>query len=180
MDQKELIKRCKRYDRKAQEELYRKYSESLFLLCLKYTGSYEQAQDLLQDGFIKIFEKIGQYTGKGSFEGWMSRLMINTALKRLRKNGAFLTIQKDLPEEEDEDIENEGLSLEFLIEIIQKLPDAYRLVFNLYVMEGHSHKEIAQLLNISEGTSKSNLARARMKLRESINDHLFPKVAKSL
>lgn len=106
--------------------------------------------------------------------------MINTALKRLRKNGAFLTIQKDLPEEEDEDIEDEGLSLEFLIEIIQKLPDAYRLVFNLYVMEGHSHKEIAQMLNISEGTSKSNLARARMKLRESINDHLFPKVAKSL
>ena len=180
MEQKELIYRCKRQDRKAQEELYRKYSEGLFVLCLKYTGSYEQAQDLLQDGFIKIFEKIGQYSEKGSFEGWMSRLMINTALKRLRKTEVFLSIEKDLPGEVELHIEEEDLSLEFLIKIIQDLPAAYRLVFNLYVMEGHSHKKIAQLLNISEGTSKSNLARARIKLRESINDHLFPKVARSI
>lgn len=150
------------------------------MLCLKYTGSYEQAQDLLQDGFIKIFQKVEQYTGRGSFEGWMCRLMINTALKRSRKKGIFLSIHEDLPEETPADLEDEELSLDFLIDIIQKLPEAYRLVFNLYVMEGHSHKEIAQLLHISEGTSKSNLARARMKLRESINDHLFPKVAKSI
>lgn len=180
VDQKQLILRCKRQDRKAQEELYRSYSAKLFVLCLKYSDSYEQAQDLLQDAFIKIFGKIEQFSGKGSFEGWMCRLVINTALKKSRKEGIFMAIHKDLPQEIEADIDDTELSLDFLIQIIQKLPEAYRLAFNLYVMEGLSHKEIARTLNISEGTSKSNLARARMKLRECINDHVNPKVAKSI
>lgn len=180
MSLKKLIHRCRQQDREAQEKLYREYSAGLFVLCLKYSENYEQAQDLLQDGFIKIFQNINQYSGKGSFEGWMSRIMINTALKRVRKKGVFLTIHEDLPDETEADIDDEALSLEFLIDLIQQLPQAYRLVFNLYVMDGFSHKEIAEMLQISEGTSKSNLARARIKLRESIKSHLNPSVAKSI
>lgn len=168
---KELVRLCKQQDRKAQEKLYREYSEQLFLLCLKYSANYEQAKDLLQDSFIKIFQNIDQYRGDGAFQGWMSRIVINTAIKRSKKNGIHLSITGDISEESVEDFEDEHLSLDFLIQTIQKLPEAYRLVFNLYVMEEYSHKEIAQMLGISEGTSKSNLARARMKLRENIKRH---------
>lgn len=168
---KKLVELCKQQDRKAQEKLYRDYSDQLFVMCLKYSGSYEEAKDLLQDSFIKIFQNIGQYRGEGAFEGWMTRIVINTAIKKGKKNGVHLSILGDYSEEITEDLDDELLSLDFLIKTIQELPEAYRLVFNLFVMEGHSHKEIAQLLGISEGTSKSNLARARMKLRESIKSH---------
>jgi RNA polymerase sigma-70 factor (ECF subfamily) len=168
---KELVRLCKQQDRKAQEELYRKYSEQLFVLCLKYSGNYEQAKDLLQDSFVKIFQKIDQFSGRGSFEGWMTRLVINTAIKKSKKNGLHLSITGEISEEAEEELDDQNLSLDFLIKIIQELPEAYRLVFNLYVMEEHSHKEIAKMLGISEGTSKSNLARARYKLRESIKRH---------
>lgn len=180
MSLKKLIHQCKQQDRKAQAELYRLYSAKLFTLCLKYSGGYQQAQDLLQDGFVKIFVNIDQFKGKGSFEGWMTRIIINTALKRRKKQGLYLSILEDYPDEQPEDLDEETLSLEFLIKIIQELPEAYRLVFNLYVMEGHSHKEIAEMLQISEGTSKSNLARARMKLRESIKSHFNNSSAKSI
>lgn len=171
MKLKELVRLCKKQDRKAQEKLYREHSDHLFMLCLKYSGDYEQAKDLLQDSFIKIFQNIDQYSGKGTFEGWMSRIVINTAIKKSRKKGIHLSISGDYPEDTEEDLEDSNLSLDFLIKIIQELPDAYRMVFNLYVMERHSHKEIAEMLGISEGTSKSNLARARMKLRESIKHY---------
>ena len=180
MSLNKLIHQCKRQDRKAQAELYRLYSAKLFTLCLKYSGSYQQAQDLLQDGFVKIFVNIEQFKGKGSFEGWMTRIIINTALKRRKKQGLYLSILEDYPDEQPADLDEEALSLEFLIKIIQELPEAYRLVFNLYVMEGHPHKEIAEMLQISEGTSKSNLARARMKLRESIKSHFSNSSAKSI
>lgn len=168
MNLKELVRLCKKQDRNAQEKLYRDFSEQLFVLCLKYSTDYEQAKDLLQDSFIKIFQNIGQYSGKGAFEGWMSRIVINTAIKRSKNKGVHLSISGDFPEDDGEKLDDENLSLDFLIQIIQELPEAYRLVFNLYVMEGHSHREIAEMLGISEGTSKSNLARARIKLRESI------------
>ena len=180
MSLEKLIHQCKQQDRKAQGELYRLYSAKLFALCLKYSGSYQQAQDLLQDGFVKIFVKIDQFKGTGSFEGWMTRIMINTALKRRKKQGLYLSIHEDYPDEQPADLDEEALSLDFLIKIIQDLPEAYRLVFNLYVMEGHSHKEIAEMLQITEGTSKSNLARARMKLRESIKTHSSNSSAKSI
>ena len=141
------------------------------MLCLKYSAGYEQAKDLLQDSFIKIFQNIHQYSGKGAFEGWMSRIVINTAIKRSKKNGIHLSISGEFPEDPEEDFDDTDLSLDLLIQMIQELPDAYRLVFNLYVMEEYSHKEIAGMLGISEGTSKSNLARARMKLRESVKRH---------
>lgn len=180
MGVRELVRLCKKQDRKAQEKLYREYSGQLFVICLKYSANYEQAQDLLQDSFIKIFQNIHQYSAKGSFEGWMTRLVINTAITRSKKNGVHLSISGDFPEDTIEDLDDEELPLEFLIKIIQELPEAYRLVFNLYVMEDYSHREIAEMLGISEGTSKSNLARARMKLRESIKRHKQTNSLKSI
>jgi len=178
----QLIKRCKSRDRKAQEELYRTYSGKLFLLCLKYSGDRQQAQDTLQDGFLKIFENLDQFSGKGSFEGWMSRIIINTALKKFRDQTVYLSIEEDLTEDPEDDlqIDEEQVELAELIDFIQELPVRYRHVFNLYVMEGFSHQEISEMLKISPGTSKSNLARARRKLQESVEAHLQLKSARSL
>lgn len=182
MSLNQLIKRCKSRDRKAQEELYRTYSGKLFLLCLKYSGDRQQAQDTLQDGFLKIFENLDQFSGKGSFEGWMSRIIINTALKKFRDQTVYLSIEEDLTEDPEDDlqIDEEQVELSELIGFIQELPVRYRHVFNLYVMEGFSHQEISEMLKISPGTSKSNLARARRKLQESVEAHLQLKSARSL
>lgn len=177
-----LIKKCKQQDRKAQEELYRKYSGRLFLLCLKYSSDRQQAQDNLQDGFLKIFENLDQYSGKGSFEGWMTRIMINTAMKKYRSRMVYLSVEEDQIEDREDDfqVEEEQVELSELIRFIQELPERYRHVFNLYVMEGFSHQEISEMLKISVGTSKSNLARARLKLQESVEAHLQLKSARTL
>lgn len=180
MGLKDLIEKCKQQDVKAQEKLYRLYSGKLFTLCLKYSDSYEQAEDNLQDGFLKIFGKIDQYNGKGKFEGWMTRIMINTAIKKYPKQTVFLTINEELLEDNEAEIDEDKVSVDFLIEIIQELPDRYRHVFNLYAMDGYSHKEIAKMLNITVGTSKSNLARARGKLKERIIAHQSNKAVKAL
>ena len=181
MTLKKLIHQCKQQDIKAQEKLYRLYSGKLFTLCLKYSGSYQEAEDNLQDGFLKIFEKIAQYNGKGSFEGWMTRIMINTALKKYHQRAFFLTsIDEEQTEQPEVEVDEELIPVDFLIKIIQELPESYRLVFNLYAMDGYSHKEIAEMLRISVGTSKSNLARARLKLKQRIDEHLNPNSVKSL
>ena len=131
-----------------------------------------EAEDSLQDAFITIFQRIGQFKGKGSFEGWLKRIAINTVLQKYRQkrlydlpNDAVLEAQQDLALTPID----ESLPLTFLLEIIQQLPERYRLVFNLYVLDDYTHKEIAELLNISDGTSKSNLARARQLLQQKIN-----------
>lgn len=168
MGLKDLIRRCKQNNRNAQEELYRIYAARLFGVCLKYSDNYQQAEDNLQDGFVTIFEKISQYKDEGSFEGWMKRILINTALQKHRKQKVYaLTNEDNIPEEEVE-IETDNLSVNFLLKCVQELPYRYRQVFNMYVMDGYSHREISQMLKISEGTSKSNLARARMALRDKI------------
>ena len=168
MGSKDLIYRCKQNERKAQEELYRLYSPKLFGVCLKYSDNYQQAEDNLQDGFVTIFEKIGQFQDKGSFEGWMKRILINTSLQKHRQQKVYgITNEEDLPEDEVE-VETDNISVDFLLQCVQELPDRYRLVFNLYVLDGYSHKEISDLLSITEGTSKSNLARARTSLKEKI------------
>lgn len=164
----QLITNCKNKHPKAQGELYKSYSSSLFSVCLKYAPSRAEAEDILQDAFIIIFDKIGQYKNKGSFEGWLKRIAINTALQRYRKPGVFNLINEEKIKEVEVEVDEERIPLDFLLKIIQELPDRYRLVFNLYVMDGHPHKEIAAMLNISQGTSKSNLARARMILKEKI------------
>ena len=172
MSLEQLIKNCKAKDTKAQSELYKLFSSKLFSVCLKYSRSHAEAQDNLQDAFITIFEKIHQFKNKGSFEGWLKRVAINTTLQRYRKTSVFQIVNEDQIEDKTVDVDDdeaEDIPLNFLLECIQKLPDRYRLVFNLYVMDGYSHKEISDLLTISVGTSKSNLNRARALLKEWVN-----------
>ncbi|RZN84556.1 MAG: RNA polymerase sigma factor [Winogradskyella sp.] len=171
MSLKELINQCKEKDAKAQSQLYKQYASKLFSLCLKYSKNYVEAEDNLQDAFVTIFNKIEQYKQKGSFEGWMKRIAINTALQRYRQVGVFNIIDENAIEDVSVEIDNDEVDLDFLLQIIQDLPDRYRLVFNLYVMDGFSHSEISKMLNISSGTSKSNLARARMILKQKIEDY---------
>ncbi len=171
MDLKQLINDCKNDNRKAQEQLYRLYSPKLFAVCLKYSRNYAEAQDNLQDGFILIFKKIDQFSFKGSFDGWLKRVMINNVLQQYRNQTFLSLVNEDVTEEQDVEIENDEISMDYLLKIIQELPDRYRLVFNLYVIDGFSHAEIAAMLTINVGTSKSNLARARMILKEKIEQH---------
>lgn len=168
MSLKQLIKKCKKQDIKAQEQLYRLYAHTLFSVCLKYSSSYQQAEDNLQDAFLMIFSKIPQYKNKGSFEGWMKRIVINTALQKYRKQTVFEIIREDHMKEPEIEIDEDTVSVDFLLKIIQQLPDRYRQVFNLYALDGFSHREISELLGITTGTSKSNLARARVILKEKI------------
>ena len=168
-----IVERCKKGDRKAGEQLYNMFSAKMFAICIQYSKSREEAEDNLQDGFIKILESIRQYTGKGSFEGWMKRIFINTALEKYRKNRS-LQVVEEVPEVMDEDDIDDNLSIpsDVLFEFVNQLPEKYRLVFNLYVMENMQHKEIAAMLGISDGTSKSNLARAKDILKKKINADL--------
>ena len=177
---KKLIKRCQKQDIKAQEQLYRLYAHKLFPLCLKYSSSYQQAEDNLQDAFMMIFKKIPQYKNKGSFEGWMKRITINIALQKYRKQAVFEIVRDDQLKEPEIEIDEETVSVDFLLKIIQELPDRYRQVFNLYALDGFSHKEISELLKISTGTSKSNLARARIILKEKIEAAQLKSTARSV
>ncbi len=168
MSLEKLINDCKNKDAKAQEQLYKLYSSKLFAVCLKYSRSYAEAQDNLQDGYIIIFSKIGQFNFKGSFEGWLKRIMINNVLQKYRSVSFLELVTDEIPDQVELELDDESISLDYLLKIIQELPDRYRLVFNLYVIDGYSHKEIAEMLDISTGTTKSNLARARMILKDKI------------
>jgi RNA polymerase sigma factor (sigma-70 family) len=173
-----LIQGCLEKNTKSQEQLYQLYAAKLFSVCLKYSRSYAEAQDNLQDGFLIIFDKIGQYKFTGSFDGWAKRIMINHVLQQYRKT-TFLELVNDVVDESVVEIDDDNISLDFLLKIVQELPDRYRLVFNLYVLDDYSHKEIAEMLDISIGTSKSNLARAKMILKDKIEasqDKIVPSV----
>ena len=167
----ELILQCKKQDAKAQGELYKRYSSTLFAICLRYSPNYIEAEDNLQDAFITILNKVEQFKDKGSFEGWMKRITVNTVLQKYRKQRVFDIANEENLEAEVEEIEDNGVPLDYLLKIIQELPDRYRLVFTLYVLDDYSHKEIAEMLGISDGTSKSNLARGRVILRNKIEDY---------
>lgn len=172
MSLEQLIINCKANDTKAQSELYTLFSSKLFSVCLKYSRNYAEAEDNLQDAFITIFKKIEQYKSKGSFEGWLKRITINTALQRYRSQGIFEIVNEDAIADEAVAIEDDdAISIDYLLQIIQELPDRYRLVFNLYVLDGYSHSDIAELLKINVGTSKSNLARARQILKQKIIEY---------
>ena len=167
-----LLHECKNNNTQAQEQLYKLLAPKLFAVSLKYSRSYEEAQDNLQESFLIIFDKLEQFNGNGSFEGWAKRLVVNYVLQQYRKQGLFLELVSDnIPNVEDVEIDDESVTMEFLLQIIQELPDRYRLVFNLYVVDGYSHKEIAEMLEITDGTSKSNLARAKMILKEKIQNY---------
>ena len=180
MSLEQLIQNCKKQDAKAQSQLYKLFSSKLFTVCLKYSRNHAEAQDTLHDAFITIFSKVEQYKSKGSFEGWLKRLTINTALQKYRSKGVFDIVNEEAIEDVEIEISNEQVSIEFLLKIIQELPDRYRLVFNLYVLDGFSHKEIAEMLKITLGTSKSNLARARLILKNKIEEYKASLRAQSL
>ena len=168
MGLEQLIKDCQGNSIKAQEQLYRLFAPKLFAVCLKYSRNRADAEDNLQDGFLLIFNKIGQYRFQGSFEGWAKRVMVNNVLQQYRTQGIFDIVGENMPDVAEVEVETEDVSMDFLLGIIQQLPDRYRMVFNLYVVDGYSHKEIAEMLSITDGTSKSNLARARVILKEKI------------
>jgi RNA polymerase sigma factor (sigma-70 family) len=167
----ELIEKCKEEDIKAQGELYTLYANKLYSISLKYSRNVAEAQDNLQDAFLTIFKSIGQYKYKGSFEGWMKRITVNTVLQKYRKERYFEIVNDQLAEEAEAEIEEQNVSLDYLLKLIQELPDRYRLVFNLYVLDDYSHQEIADMIGITVGTSKSNLARARMILKNKLEEN---------
>ena len=171
MTLEELILNCKNQDLKAQEELYNKFSSTLFSVCLKYSPNYHEAEDNLQDAFITIFNRIEQFKGKGSFEGWMKRVTVNTVLQKYRKQRVFSLSNEEQLEEAVIEIEDNAVPLDFLLKIVQELPDRYRLVFTMYVLDDYAHKEISDKVGISVGTSKSNLARARGILKIKVEDY---------
>ncbi len=180
-EDKELIKGCIKGDRASQNRLYKKYARIMLLVCYRYSKDKEDAKDTLSEGFMKVFENIKAFNHTGSFEGWMKRIMINTALDKFKKKSNLFKVVsfddvKSLSTISDTDILGE-LNTKELISLIQKLPPAYQLVFNLYVFEGLKHKEIAEKLNVSEGTSKSNLSDARKWLKKGIEDLYFEKKA---
>lgn len=174
MDELEnIIGKCKKGDRKAAEQIYKMFSTKMFAICLRFSKDRSEAEDNLQDGFIKIFESLGQYAGKGSFEGWMKRIFINVALEKFRKRGPLLQLVEEIPEVPDMEVGNEiRIPAAVLQSYLSQLPERYKMVFNLYVFEDLPHKEIAAMLGITEGTSKSNLARAREILKNKIKTYL--------
>ncbi len=171
MSLKQLILNCKKRDIQSQSEIYQLYAGKLFALCLKYSKTKPEAEDNLQDAFMTIFKKIDQFKHKGSFEGWMKRIVINTALQSYREKKVLNLVEENYPDEVEVEIDENDISLDYLLKIIQELPDRYRMVFNLYVLDGYSHKEIASLMGIAEGTSKSNLSRARLILKEKVESN---------
>ena len=166
-----LIKQCAKNDKRAQKEIYQLFAGKLFSICLKYSKNRQEAQDNFQDGFVTIFSKIGQFNFKGSFEGWLKRIMVNTVLLKYRNKSVLNIVTEEIPDEVVVDVDDDEISLDFLLSLIQELPERYRLVFNLYVLDGYSHKEVSQMLHIAEGTSKSNLARARAILKQKVENH---------
>ncbi len=165
-----LIKDCKNNKPEAQKKLYEHLSGKMFGVCLQYAKDYTEAEDILQDGFIKVFTKISQFNFKGSFEGWVRRIMVNCALERFRKQNLLYTVSEiqDYDSKLVADDVMAELSSKELLELIQKLSPQYKTVFNLYAIEGYSHQEISDMLKISVGTSKSNLSRARVILQGKV------------
>ncbi len=165
-----LLEGCRRGDRKAQESLYKTLASRMMGICLRYAKDTFEAEDVLQMGFVKVFQKVSDFRGEGSFEGWVRRIMVNTAIESYRKNLRNLNIV-DIDEVYDQPqntFDMSGLELKDLLKLVQQLSNGYRLVFNMYVIEGYSHKEIAKQLGITEGASKSQLSRARAILKEKI------------
>jgi RNA polymerase sigma factor (sigma-70 family) len=176
---KELIKGCLKNDPKAQEELYRLYSGKMYGVCLRYSKNHMEAEDVLQEGFIKVFLQLKNFRNEGSLEGWIRRTIINTAINFYRKN---IKTNKDVDIDKIElaNIDNESvldkLSTQELLDTIKELPDGYRIIFNLNVIEGYTHKEIGDMLNLSENTSKSQLSRARQVLQKKIEKLVNTKI----
>lgn len=169
----ELIKGCLRHDRNAQQQLFDLYSSKMYGICYRYVRHAMEAEDVLVTAFAKVFERISQFKGEGSFEGWIRRIVVNEALTCLRKSRAMY-LETELEQAERQPDYNklcDHLEAEDLLKMIQDLPAGYRLVFNMYAIDGYAHKEIAALLGISENTSKSQLSRARAYLQKMLAEN---------
>lgn len=170
--ERDIIDGCLSGSRRDQELLYRRNAPKLYTVCLQYAGNTEEARDVLQEGFIKIFENLSHFSHEGSFEGWMRRIIVNTALERYRTR-YYLNKVDDIdgvtePVAEPDTDDFAGLEAYDLLNMIMELSPKYRMVFNLFAIEGYSHREIGDMLGISEGTSKSNLSRARDILQKKV------------
>lgn len=170
MNDEAIIRACQKGEQKAQEQIYRHFYRKMFGVCLYYAGDENEAQDHLQDGFVHLFRKIGKYSFEGSFEGWVRRLFVNLILQKYRSKKMLYTTGYDWQESAEISYEHilEDITAADLLNLVQELTPQYRLVFNLYAIEGYNHREIAEQLGISEGTSKSNLSRARAILQEKV------------
>jgi len=157
-------------NRRMQEELYKRFSPRMYAVCLRYAGNAEEAEDILQEGFIKVFKKLNSFRSEGSFEGWVRRVFVNTAIEHFRKKRYL----QPVTEKEENTIEGKYFSVldelaeKDILALVQELSPGYRTVFNMYVVEGYTHKEIADMLEISEGTSKSQLSRAKVILQDMV------------
>jgi len=178
-----IINGCLSGKRRAYSMLYKKYAQPMLGLCMRYCRSLSEAEDVLQEGFIKIYKNIGNFKHKGSFEGWIKRIMINTAIDNYQsslKDAFHMSIESMeesmIHEENNQEFpafRESGISREKLMTLIQNLPEGYRMVFNMYAIDGFSHKDIAKELGISESTSKTQLLKARKKLKAEVNDLLY-------
>ncbi len=173
MDEQQLIAGCKSENRLAQRELYEKYARRMLALCMRYVNDRETARDLLQDGFVRVFMNIRSYTGTGSFEGWLRKIFVNGALEYLRKSDVLreaADLESSAEAAQSDSSVIESLSAAELMRLIQELPAGFRTVFNMFAIEGYSHKEIGAALGITESTSRSQLTRARRLLQKRIKE----------
>ena len=173
LEQTELVSGCAKGDRKSQQKIFESFYGKMLVVCLRYSKNTDEAKDILQEGFIKVFANIGKFDGKGSLEGWIRRVIVNTAIDTVRKNKHNLFDDFESQKNKlSESIEEEAFTDEFefsandVLNALHQISPAYRTVFNLYILEGYTHKEIAEKLEISEGTSKSNLAKAKMNIKK--------------
>lgn len=171
-----LIRRCIEWDRQAQNALYKKYCAKMFTVCFQYSKSREEAEDTFHEGFMKVFENLKHFSNVGSLEGWIRKIMVNTAIEKYRKNSRLFIVvnideNKDFLNLHSTDDILSQIDADDLMVLIQKLPPVYKMVFNLFVFEGLKHKEIAEQLGITEGTSKSNLYEAKAILQKQINQN---------
>lgn len=176
--EQELIKRCLTGDQGAQKALYDTYSRTMYGICLRYSSNAEEAKDILQDGFVKVFTKLGQFSFSGSFEGWMKRIFVNTALEFYRVNKVHM-YHSDVDaayEKPHHDFTLERITQKEILIVMNKMAPGYRAVLNLFIIEGYGHAEIAEMLGITEGTSKSQLSRARALLQQELQKFIQAKV----
>jgi len=166
----DIIEGCILGNPRFQKMLYDRYSPKMYALCIRYAGNTDDAKDILQDGFVKVYANMNRFKGTGSFEGWIRRIVVNTAIEHFRKKHTLNEIDEKT---QNQLIDHEAnvfnqLAAKDMLEMIRAMPAGYRAVFNLYAIEGYTHKEISDMLNISEGTSKSQFARARAWLQNEI------------
>lgn len=170
------LQACIKGERLAQQQFFAKYKGKMFALCLRYARNREDAEDILQDGFVKVFRDLHQYSGVGNLEGWVRKVFVNTALQHIEKRKRLMPTVEfediDMPDEQEPFFHDEPPA-QNLIRILHQLPDGFRTVFNLHVLEGYSHPEIAEILGISVGTSKSQLMRAKAHFKKLLENSLL-------